>query len=99
MPDPDQERIELAATPLKLTVLVPCVAPKLFPEMTTGVVTGPEVGERNEMDGVGVPPEPVVSAAPTLKKVEGLLWLLYSVATQSALRATVDTRNSSSCPF
>jgi hypothetical protein len=31
--------------PLKLTVLVPCVAPKLDPEMVTDVPTVPEVGE------------------------------------------------------
>ena len=31
--------------PLKLTVLVPCVAPKLDPEMVTDVPTGPEAGE------------------------------------------------------
>jgi hypothetical protein len=31
--------------PLKLTVLVPCVAPRLNPEIVTAVPTGPEVGD------------------------------------------------------
>ena len=31
--------------PLKLTVLVPCVAPKLDPEMVTDAPTGPEAGD------------------------------------------------------
>src|SRR5712692_37032 len=38
--------IEVAVVPLKVTVLVPCVAPKLKPVIVTEVPTGPEVGER-----------------------------------------------------
>jgi len=30
----------------KFTVLVPCVDPKLLPEIVTAVPTGPEVGDR-----------------------------------------------------
>src|SRR5215472_695645 len=37
--------VGVAGVPLKLTVLVPCVAPKLFPKMFIEVPTGPEVGE------------------------------------------------------
>jgi len=32
--------------PLKVTVLVPCVAPKFVPVIVTGVATGPELGLR-----------------------------------------------------
>ena len=36
---------ELACTPLKVTVLVPWVAPKLFPAMVTTAPIIPEAGE------------------------------------------------------
>ena len=38
--------VGVAVAPLKLTVLVPCVAPKLAPVITTEVPAAPEVGER-----------------------------------------------------
>ncbi len=38
-------------TPLNLTVLVPCVAPKLEPVIVTLVPTGPAPGERLLIDG------------------------------------------------
>lgn len=38
---------------LNLTVLVPCVDPKLVPVIVTVVPTDPEVGERLEIVGVG----------------------------------------------
>ena len=41
--------------PLKLTVLVPCVAPKFVPTMLTDVPTGPDVGVRLVMLGTGTP--------------------------------------------
>jgi len=40
-----------AVTPLKVTVLAPCAAPKFVPLMITGVPGGPEVGEMLVMDG------------------------------------------------
>ena len=36
--------VGVAAVPLNVTVLVPCGFPKLFPEIVTGVPTGPDVG-------------------------------------------------------
>ena len=40
-----------ALTLLNLTVLVPCVEPKLFPVIVTAVPMGPEVGERLAIAG------------------------------------------------
>jgi hypothetical protein len=40
-----------AATPLNVTVLVPCIAPKLVPEIVTGVPTDPEEGARLPISG------------------------------------------------
>jgi hypothetical protein len=56
-----QEVIVVAAVPLKVTVLVPWVAPKFVPAIVTDVPTAPEVGLRLEMVGAvdaGVPPHP-----------------------------------------
>src|SRR4051794_12836109 len=41
----------VAVVPLKLTVLVPCVAPKFVPVIVTNVPTGPAAGERLVMLG------------------------------------------------
>ncbi len=38
--------VGVAAVPLNVTVLVPCVAPKLVPVIVTAVPTGPLVGDR-----------------------------------------------------
>ena len=38
--------VGVAAVPLNVTVLVPCVAPKLVPVIVTAVPTGPLVGVR-----------------------------------------------------
>lgn len=46
--------VALAAVPLKVTVLPPCVAPKFAPLMVTAVPTTPEVGFRLEMLGAGL---------------------------------------------
>jgi hypothetical protein len=43
----------VAALPLKVTVLVPCVAPKLAPVIVTEVPTNPDTGFRLVMVGVG----------------------------------------------
>ena len=40
-----------AGVPLKTTVLVSCVVPKLAPEIVTDVPTGPDVGERAVIAG------------------------------------------------
>src|SRR5207253_9763358 len=44
--------IDVANAPLKLTVLVPCVAPKLEPVTVTDVPTVPRVGDRPATKGV-----------------------------------------------
>ena len=46
--------VGVAAVPLKVTVLVPCDAPKLVPVIVTDVPTGPEVGFKLVMLGGGV---------------------------------------------
>jgi hypothetical protein len=38
--------VGVAAVPLKVTVLVPCVAPKFVPVMVTGAATAPAFGLR-----------------------------------------------------
>lgn len=43
----------VAVTPLKLTVLFPCVEPKLVPVIVTQVPIGPELGDRLVTVGVG----------------------------------------------
>ena len=43
--------VGMAAVPLNLTVLLPCVAPKFVPVMVTAVATKPEVGDRLVMLG------------------------------------------------
>jgi len=56
--------VGVAAAPLKLTVLVPCVAPKFVPVMVTDVPTGPDVGERLVIlgvEGVTVKPTPLLA--------------------------------------
>lgn len=58
--------VGVADVPLKLTVLVPCVAPKLVPLMVTPVPPGPEVGERLLMAGVTVKLTPLLAVPPTV---------------------------------
>ncbi len=43
--------VGVAAVPLNMTVLVPCVAPKFAPVIVTSVPTGPEVGDALAMLG------------------------------------------------
>jgi hypothetical protein len=45
--------VAVAAVPLKLTVLVPCVDPKFAPLIVTDVPVGPDAGERLLMVGTG----------------------------------------------
>ena len=46
--------VGVAVVPLKVTVLVPCVAPYVVPEIVTDVPTAPDVGERLSIFGVTV---------------------------------------------
>jgi len=45
--------VGVALTPPKVTVLVPCVAPKFAPLIATDVPTGPELGFKLVMLGAG----------------------------------------------
>src|SRR5262245_44089678 len=56
--------VGVAAVPPNVTVLVPCVAPKVVPVIVTGVPTGPAVGVRRVIDGGTV----TVNATPLLGK-------------------------------
>jgi hypothetical protein len=60
--------VGVAAVPLNLTVLVPCVAPKFAPVMLTDVPATPEVGLRLVIVGTGavtVKVMPLLAAPPT----------------------------------
>ena len=50
-----------ATMPLIVTVLVPCVAPKLVPTIVTGVPIKPDGGERLNMPGVTVNGRPLLA--------------------------------------
>jgi hypothetical protein len=60
--------VGVAAVPLNVTVLVPCVAPKLVPVMVTEVPAGPEVGFRLVIVGgaVTVKLTPLLATPPTV---------------------------------
>lgn len=64
--------VGVAATPLNVTVLVPCDAPKFVPAIVTGVPTGPEGGVRLVMLGGRVPLAALNAAnmAPPLLEIE-----------------------------
>lgn len=71
-----------AAVPLKVTVLVPCDAPKFEPLIITEVPTGPEVGLRLAMLGAATPPAGLKAARRAAQLLEGL-----SVAVAAAVPA------------
>jgi hypothetical protein len=52
--------VGVAAVPLKVTVLLPCIEPKLVPEMVTGAVTAPEVGDRLVIVGAATKGTPLL---------------------------------------
>jgi len=61
--------VGVALTPPKVTVLVPCVAPKFAPLIVTDVPTGPELGFRLLMLGAGtvtVKVKPLLTCPPTV---------------------------------
>jgi len=45
--------VGVAETPLNVTVLVPCAEPKFVPAIVTAVLTGPVVGDKLAMLGIG----------------------------------------------
>jgi hypothetical protein len=72
--------VTVAVVPLKLTVLVPCVGPKLVPVIVTGAPTVPEVGDTLVMLGV-----------PTTAKLPPLLAAPVTVTTTFPVVAPVGT--------
>ena len=60
--------VGVAAVPLNLTVLVPCVVPKFVPVIVTDVPTVPEVGDKVVMLGVAstVKLTPLLATPPTV---------------------------------
>src|SRR5256712_237286 len=60
--------VGVAVVPLNLTVLVPCVAPKLVPVIVTDVPAGPLVGASDVIAGgtVTVNAEPLLASPPTV---------------------------------
>jgi hypothetical protein len=55
--------VTVAVVPLNLTVLVPCVVPKLVPVIVTEVPTAPDVGDKLLILGLAVPPLACLNAA------------------------------------
>jgi hypothetical protein len=64
--EPESQLVGVAAVPLKLTVLVPWLGPKLVPEIVTEVPTAPEVGDRLVMFGAAVKFTPLLATPPTV---------------------------------
>jgi hypothetical protein len=58
--------VGVAAVPLNVTVLVPCVDPNNVPVIVTGVPIGPEVGPRLAIPGVTVKLAPLLAKPPTV---------------------------------
>lgn len=71
--------VGIAAVPLKVTV--PVVEPKFDPVMITGVPTGPEIGLKLVMDGVGttVNVTGLLTAVPTVTRTLPVLALVGTV--------------------
>ena len=64
--DVSLQLVAIAAVPLKLTVLVPCEAPKLVPLTSTNVPSGPESGLNEPIAGVTVNSTPPLVSPPTV---------------------------------
>jgi hypothetical protein len=70
--------VGVAAVPLKATVLAPCAAPKLSPDMVTVVPTGPEDGNTLQMRGVSVKFHALLATPSTVTVTLTLLPLIQS---------------------
>ena len=55
--------VGVVATPLNMTVLVPCIAPKFAPAIVTEAPAGPDVGLKDVMLGSRVPLAAALKAA------------------------------------
>lgn len=56
--------VGVVETPLNVTVLCPCVAPKFCPLIVTDVAVGPEEGETTEIDGANEKETPLLEIPP-----------------------------------
>lgn len=74
--------VGVAAVPLKVTVLVPCDAPKFVPAIVTEVPTTPDGGFRLVMLGAMAPPAGLMAARRAAQLLEG-----FSVAVAEAIPA------------
>ena len=72
--------VGVADVPLNLTVLVPCDAPKLAPEIVTAIPTGPEAGDK-----------PVIVGAEETMKLIPLLFNPFTVTTTFPVVAPAGT--------
>jgi hypothetical protein len=70
----------VAAVPLKVTVLVTCVAPKLAPTIVTDVPTNPDTGFRLVMLGTAV------TVLLTFTAIPGLVAVIPAVSVAAAVR-------------
>jgi hypothetical protein len=59
--------------PLNLTVLAPCVAPKLLPRIVTGMPTGPDDGVSVLIEAGGVTTTVVVEALQLLLSFDSVI--------------------------
>ena len=75
--------VGVAATPLKVIVLLACVVPKLAPLIVTGVPATPEVGDRLIIIGVGITAKSslLLAIPPTVTTTYPVVALLGTMAT------------------
>jgi len=64
--DVSLQLLGVAAVPLNVTVLVPCVDPKFVPVMVTDVPFGPEPGDTLLMVGATLKETPLLATPPTV---------------------------------
>lgn len=105
MPVPFQ-LVGVARVPLKVTVLAPCVGPKLVPAMVTEVPTEPTFGERLLMVGgaATVKRTPLLDRAPTLTTTMPVVapagtWTTMLVSLQLVGSAAVPLKRTTLVPW
>jgi hypothetical protein len=76
--------VGVAALPLKVTVLLPCVAPKPLPETDTEVPTGPDAADKPVMFGVTVKATPLLATLATVTSTLPVVAAAGTVTTTEA---------------
>jgi hypothetical protein len=89
---------DVTAVPLNVTVLVPCVAPKLVPAMITEAPTAPVFGSKLVIAGGGVTVKvtPVLASAPT---VTTTLPVVAPAGTVTAMLAALQVLTTAAVPL